>query len=53
MSITLMLGGGLALLAGAVWVLFRTFGHRGKDDLGSISDSWVAQHRASSHEAPR
>jgi hypothetical protein len=53
MSIALLVGVGLAILAGITWVLFRTFGHREKDDLGTISDSWVNQHRASTHDPGR
>ena len=50
MSIALLIGGALAILAGAVWMLLRRLGRRDKDDLGSISDSWVNQHRASTHD---
>ena len=53
MSIALLIGVGIAILAGAAWVLFRMFGQREKDDLGTISDSWVNQHRASTHDPGR
>jgi hypothetical protein len=50
MSIALLIGGALAILACTVWMLLRRLGRRDKDDLGSISDSWVNQHRASTHD---
>jgi hypothetical protein len=53
MSIALLIGAGIAILLVAVWVLIRTFGGREKDDLGTISDSWVNQHRASTHDPGR
>ena len=53
MSIALLVGGGIAILSGIAWVLFRTLGRREKDDLGTISDSWVNQHRASTHDPGR
>ena len=53
MSIALYIGGGIAILAIIVWVLLRTFGRSEKDDLGTISDSWVNQHRASTHDPGR
>jgi hypothetical protein len=53
MSIALLGGSGLALLFGIAWVLVRTFGRREPDDLGTISDSWINQHRANTHDAGR
>jgi hypothetical protein len=53
MSIALLVGIALAILAALTWVLFRMLGRREKDDLGTISDSWVNQHRASTHDPGR
>jgi hypothetical protein len=53
MAIALYLGGGIAILAAIAWVLLRTFGRSEKDELGTISDSWVNQHRASTHDPGR
>jgi hypothetical protein len=53
MFMTLLVGGGLGLLAGLAWGVRRTLGRREKDDLGSISDSWVHQHRANTHDQSR
>lgn len=50
MSIALLVCGAVAILAGGAWMLLRKLGRREKDDLGSISDSWVNQHRASTHD---
>jgi hypothetical protein len=50
MFITLLVGAGVVLLVGLPWVLSR---RRQKDDLGTISDSWVHQHRASTHDGSR
>jgi hypothetical protein len=50
MVMTLLVGGGLGLLAGLAWGVRRALGRREKDDLGSISDSWVQQHRANTHD---
>jgi hypothetical protein len=53
MSIVLLVGGAIVVLAGAAWMVVRSRGRREKDDLGSISDSWVNQHRASTHDPGR
>jgi hypothetical protein len=50
MLITLFVGAGVALLVGLAWVRRP---RRPKDDLGSISDSWVHQHRASTYDRNR
>jgi hypothetical protein len=50
MSITLLVGAGVALLVGLAWVRST---RRRKDDLGTISDSWVHQHRVSTDDRIR
>jgi hypothetical protein len=53
MVMTLLVGGGLGILAGLAWGLRRTVGRREKDDLGTVSDSWVNHHRANTHDQNR
>jgi hypothetical protein len=53
MFMTLLVGGSLGLLAGLAWELRRTLGRREKDDLGTISESWVNQLRANTHDQSR
>jgi hypothetical protein len=53
MSMAPLVGGGIALVAGVAWVLLRTLGRCETDDLGTVSDSWVNQHRASTHDSDR
>jgi hypothetical protein len=53
MFMTLLVGGGLGILAGLAWGLRRMLGRREQDDLGTISDSWVNQHRANTHDQSR
>jgi hypothetical protein len=50
MSIVILAGGGIAALAVIAWVFLKTRGGHDKEDLGTISDSWVNQHRASTHD---
>jgi hypothetical protein len=50
MSITILIGGAIAALAVAGWVFLKTRRGHDKEDLGTISDSWVNQHRASTHD---
>jgi LPXTG-motif cell wall-anchored protein len=50
MFMTLIVGAGVALLVGLAWVRRR---RRQNDHLGTISDSWVHQHRASTHDGSR
>jgi hypothetical protein len=50
MSITLLVGAGVVLLVGLAWMRSR---RRQKADLGTISDSWVHQHRASTYDGSR
>jgi hypothetical protein len=50
MSITILIGGAIAALAVAGWVVLKTRRGHDKEDLGTISDSWVNQHRASTHD---
>jgi hypothetical protein len=53
MSMTFLVGAGLALLVGIAWVLLSTLGRREKDHLGTISNSWINQHRATTHDQSR
>ena len=43
------LGGALLLGVGA-WALLRGSGQHGRDDLGTISGQWIAEHRAHERE---
>ena len=41
--------GGVAVVAGVVWALFR--GQSANDDLGTISSQWMAERRSHEREA--
>ena len=46
-------GTAIVLFAGVTFVLSRARGAQRTNDLGVISDQWIAQHRATSHDPSR
>jgi hypothetical protein len=50
MSATIWIGSGAVIIALIVWAALRGPGRHDTRDLGTISDSWIAQHRSHPHD---